>query len=156
MRDAWVTLRFTSAQGASGRRRPGRCPGAGRRRPRPSRPRVTFLLRIRSCSTSCIDASISLTKAVPRSKLKVTMATRQPSFSSPTRLATGTRTSSKNLAELLGAGDAAQRADVDAGRVHGQDQPADALVLGGLGVGADEELAVVGDLGVRTSRSSSR
>ena len=33
---------------------------------------------------------------VPRSKENVTMATRQPSFSSPTRLATGMRTSSKN------------------------------------------------------------
>ena len=38
----------------------------------------------------------SPTKAVPRSKLSVTMVTRQPSFSSPTRLATGTRTSSRN------------------------------------------------------------
>jgi hypothetical protein len=40
--------------------------------------------------------SISLTKAVPRSNEKVTMATRQPSSSGPTRLATGTRTSSRN------------------------------------------------------------
>jgi hypothetical protein len=40
--------------------------------------------------------SISLTKAVPRSKLNVTMATRHPSSSGPTRLATGTRTSSRN------------------------------------------------------------
>ena len=36
---------------------------------------------------------------MPRSKLSVTMATRQPSFSSPTRFATGTRTSSKNTSQ---------------------------------------------------------
>ena len=38
-------------------------------------------------------SSRSLTKAVPRSKLRVTMVTLHPSFSSPTRLATGIRTS---------------------------------------------------------------
>ena len=48
-------------------------------------------------ATSCIEPSSSLTKAVPRSKLNVTMATRQPSPSSPTRLATGMRTSSRNI-----------------------------------------------------------
>ena len=32
---------------------------------------------------------------MPRSKLRVTMVTRQPSFSSPIRLATGTRTPSR-------------------------------------------------------------
>ena len=42
-------------------------------------------------------ASSSDMKAVPRSKLNVTIATRQPSFSSPTRLATGMRTSSRNI-----------------------------------------------------------
>ena len=36
---------------------------------------------------------------MPRSKLSVTIATRQPSFSSPTRLATGTRTSSKKTSQ---------------------------------------------------------
>ena len=50
----------------------------------------------RSASSS-IDRSISLTNAVPRSKLNVTIATRQPSFSSPTRFATGMRTSSRNI-----------------------------------------------------------
>ncbi len=43
-----------------------------------------------------MDCRTSPTKAVPRSKLRVTIVTRQPSFSSPTRLATGTRTSSRN------------------------------------------------------------
>ena len=50
----------------------------------------------RRLPASSIASSSSPTKAVPRSKLRVTMVTRQPSFSSPTRLATGTRTSSRN------------------------------------------------------------
>ena len=37
--------------------------------------------------------------AVPRSKRSVTLVTRQPSFSAPTRLATGTRTSSRNTSQ---------------------------------------------------------
>ena len=41
----------------------------------------------------------SATNAVPRSKLRVTLATRQPSFSSPTRLITGTRTSSRKTSQ---------------------------------------------------------
>ncbi len=44
-----------------------------------------------------IEPSSSLTKAVPRSKLNVTMATRHPSFSAPTTLPTGIRTSSRNI-----------------------------------------------------------
>ncbi len=47
-------------------------------------------------ASSSKASSRSPTKAVPRSKLSVTMVTRQPSFSSPTRLSTGTRTSSRN------------------------------------------------------------
>ena len=43
-----------------------------------------------------VVSSISPTKPVPRSKLRVTLATRQPSFSSPTRFSTGMRTSSRN------------------------------------------------------------
>ena len=42
---------------------------------------------------------IEPTKPVPRSNENVTMATRQPSFSAPTRLAAGTRTSSKNTSQ---------------------------------------------------------
>ncbi len=47
----------------------------------------------RSVSTS------SLTNAVPRSNESVTFVTRQPSFSAPTRLLTGTRTSVRNTSE---------------------------------------------------------
>ena len=43
-----------------------------------------------------MHSSSSPTKAVPRSKDSVTMVTRHPSFSSPTRLATGIRTSLRN------------------------------------------------------------
>ena len=48
-----------------------------------------------SCSapSSRMHSSSSPTNAVPRSKDSVTIVTRQPSFSSPTRLATGMRTS---------------------------------------------------------------
>ncbi len=38
-------------------------------------------------------------KAVPRSKRRVTLVTRQPSFSSPTRLVTGTRAPSRNTSQ---------------------------------------------------------
>jgi hypothetical protein len=41
------------------------------------------------------DSMTSPMNAVPRSKEKVTMATRQPSFSAPTRADAGTRTSSR-------------------------------------------------------------
>ena len=44
-----------------------------------------------------MEPSSSLTKAVPRSKPNVTMATRQPSFSAPTTFSTGMRTSSRNI-----------------------------------------------------------
>ncbi len=38
-------------------------------------------------------------KAVPRSNRSVTLVTRQPSFSSPTRSETGTRASSRNTSQ---------------------------------------------------------
>ena len=59
---------------------------------------IVFASSARS-RTSSIDSSTSDTNAVPRSKLSVTMVTRQPSFSSPTRFATGMRTSSKNTSQ---------------------------------------------------------
>ena len=87
-------------------------------------------------------------KAVPRSKRSVTLVTRQPSFSSPTRFATGTRASSRNTSQKwLSPSMRAHRAHLDAGLVHVEDQPGDALVLRRVGVGAHEQLAVVGDVG---------
>ena len=75
------------------------------------------------------------------------MVTRQPSFSSPTRLATGTRTSLRNSsANSSVPGDGAQRPDLDAGRVHGHDEPRDAAVA--LVARAHEQLAEVRHDGV--------
>ena len=88
VRAACETLRRVSAHSAS-----SSAPSwpilveTGRHRRRPRRAAVR---------SSSIDWSSSPTKAVPRSKPNVTIVTRQPSFSSPTRLATGTRTSSRN------------------------------------------------------------
>ena len=49
------------------------------------------------------------------------MVTRQPSFSSPTRLATGhPDLVEEELGELGGAGDGGERADLDAGRSMGR------------------------------------
>jgi len=45
------------------------------------------------------EVPIPYSERVGRSKLSVVIATRQPSFSAPTRLATGTRTSSRNTSE---------------------------------------------------------
>ena len=62
------------------------------------------------------------------------MVTRQPSFSSPTRLATGTRTPSRNSSAnsvdpaMVRSGRMSMP-----GRVHGHDQPGDAPVAGSSG-----------------------
>ena len=78
------------------------------------------------------------------------MVTRQPSFSSPTRLATGTRTPSRNSSpNSVDPAMVRSGPEVDAGSVHGQDQPRDAAVAAVLGPGAHQQLAEVGHLGVR-------
>ena len=59
---------------------------------------MIVLARSARSRTSSIDSSTSDTNAVPRSKLSVTMATRHPSFSSPT-VDDGHRTSSKNTSQ---------------------------------------------------------
>lgn len=57
---------------------------------------MPFLWAARASSTRTRrQATTSPTKAVPRSYDSVTMVTRQPSFSAPTRLPTGIRTSSR-------------------------------------------------------------
>ena len=55
----------------------------------------------------------------------------------------------EHLGELRRAEHGLQRPDLDAGRVHRQDQPRDAAVLRRVGIGAHEELADVGDLAER-------
>ena len=88
--------------------------------------------------------------AVPRSKRNVTFVTRQPSFSAPTRLVTGhARVVEEHLAEVALAVDRAHRSYFHAGLVHVEDQPGDALVLRRVGVGAHEQLAVVGHVRTR-------
>ena len=88
--------------------------------------------------------------AVPRSKRSVTLATRQPSFSAPTRFSTGTRASSRKTSQKwLSPSIVRIGRTVDARLVHVEDQPGDARVLRRVGVGADEQLAVVGDVGAR-------
>ena len=73
--------------------------------------------------------------------------TRQPSFSAPTRFADGyAHVGEEHLGELRRAEHRPQRPHLDAGRVHGQDQPRDPAMLRRVGVGAHEELAEVGDL----------
>ena len=88
--------------------------------------------------------------AVPRSKRSVTLVTRQPSFSSPTRFVDRhPRLVEEHLAEVALAVERAHRADLDARLVHVEDEPGDALVLRRVGVGAHEQLAVVGDVRAR-------
>ena len=146
VRAAWETLRLVRAHRASSsaRRWPAwrRTPGSAQAPVRRARATVA--------DRSSKASSRSPTKAVPRSKLRVTMVTRQPSFSSPTRLATGTRTSSrKSSANSVEPAMVRQGADLHPGRVHGQDQPRDAPVAAVLRPGPDQQLAVVGHLGVR-------
>ncbi len=51
------------------------------------------------------------------------------------------------LAEVALAVDRPHRPDLDAGLVHVEDQPRDPFVLGCVGIGADEQLAIVGHVG---------
>ena len=86
-RVACETLRFVSAHSASNSAM--QRPSSVRMLPR-SRSTIFPLAR---SSQSRIESTSSLTNAVPRSYFSVTLVTRQPSFSAPTRFATGTRTS---------------------------------------------------------------
>ena len=49
-----------------------------------------------SSARNSFSSMMSAAQAVPRSKRSVTLVTRQPSFSWPTRFSTGTRTSFRN------------------------------------------------------------
>ena len=85
-----------------------------------------------------------------RSFISVVSATVQPWFTSPRRWSSGTRTSVKNTSLNDGAaGHLAQRPDLDAGRVHVDDEAGEALVLGQVGVGAADDLADVAVLRAR-------
>ena len=83
-----------------------------------------------------------------RSPDSVALATFQPSPTSPTRWASGTRTAvEEHLVEVDLAGDVAQRPHLDAGLVEVDEEVGDALALGDVGVGAGEAHAEVGDVG---------
>ena len=71
---------------------------------------------------------------------------RHPSLSSPTRfVGRHLDVGEEHLGEVRGAADVAQRAHLDAGRVHVDDEQADALVLRRVGIGAHVHEALLRD-----------
>ena len=74
-----------------------------RRRPGSSQAVPSAVRRERASATSFRTCErmvmMCCANAVPRSKRSVTFVTRQPSFSAPTRFATGTRASSRNTSQ---------------------------------------------------------
>ena len=114
----------------------------------------------RRCAGSCTsgarsahsrnESTSSLTNAVPRSYFNVTLVTRQPSFSAPTRLATGTRTSVRNTSanSELPSTVLSGRTSIP-GRSIGRINHEMPRCFGRVGIGAHEELAHVGDLAER-------
>ena len=83
-----------------------------------------------------------------RSFISVVRATVQPWLTSPRRWSSGTRTLvEEHLVERRAAGHLAQRPDLDAGRLHVDDEAGEALVLGQVGVGAADDLADVAVVG---------
>ena len=85
----------------------------------------------------------------PRSCATMPMAMPQPAPGVPRRfVGRHAHVLEEHLAELGVVGHLAQRTDGDAGRLHVDEQQADALVLRRVGLGAAEEEAPVGDVGV--------
>ena len=82
-----------------------------------------------------------------RSLPSVTFARRQPSCSSPTRFAAGTRTSvEEHLVEVGVAVHLPDRADRDPGVAHVDDEVRDAVVPVGVGVGPGEQDPAAGEV----------
>ena len=78
------------------------------------------------------------------------MATRQPSFTSPTRCSSGNvDVGEEHLVEARRAVDLSQRPYLDAGRLHVDDEARDALVLRRVGIGARDDEPPLGVLGSR-------
>ena len=85
-----------------------------------------------------------------RSFASVVLATAQPPLRSPMIASSGTRASvEEHLVEHGVAGHLAQRPHLDAGLVHVDREPGDALVLRRVGIGAGEQHAHVGGLAQR-------
>src|SRR5262249_9922077 len=126
----------TSAAASARRRAISSSSSAGR----PSGPGA-----VRATSTSSSSRRARRTcsdmNAVPRSKLSVAIATRQPSVSLPTTLERDTHVVVEHLAEVAVAGEGLDGADVEAGRIHRTDHPRDAGVRARrVRVGANQEL----------------
>ena len=86
------------------------------------------------------------TRSLPR----VTLASAQPRFSSPTRFSAGMRTSSKNTSLNWWAPVISMIGRISMpGQVHRADEVRDALVLRRVGVGAGDEDAEPGEVGER-------
>ena len=84
-----------------------------------------------------------------RSKLRAAVMTPQPFVLVPQhRRARGADVVEEDLVDVAVAHHAADLPDGDAGGVHGDKEDGDAAVLGGVGVGAGEEEAELGALGV--------
>ena len=114
----------------------------------PRRGRAAALSR-RSIASSWSTCSFQTNEA-PRSLASVVFATRQPSCSGPMRLLDRhLDVVEEDLVELALPGDLAQRADLDARRVHRDREHRDALVVRRVRVGADERDAPVGEARVR-------
>ena len=128
-------------------RRRGRRPPGGTRA-KPASP-ACARARARSRASRSTFLRASMARAMfERSKSSVVVPTYQPRFSSPMRLRAGTRTSSKKtslktwpFAMLI------ERPDGDAGRLHVEQQVADAAVLRRVRVRAGEHEHPVGEVG---------
>ena len=87
----------------------------------------------------------SETRSLPR----VTLASDHPWPRAPTRCPAGSRTSSRKTSlKVWVAGHVDERPHRDPGGVHGADEVGDALVLGGVGLGAGQQDPEVGQMGV--------
>ena len=98
----------------------------------------------------CSSRATPSTQSPARSWASEPCVMRHPSFSSPTRFSAGTSTSVKNTSAKSALPVMwVQRPDLDAGRVHVDDQHRDALVLRRARVGAHVEKHFCGDHRVR-------
>ena len=119
-RAAWETLRLVSAHSASNSARSGR---AWRRTAGSDQAPVRWA---RATVAEQLDGleQVAHEGGTPFEADSVTMVTRQPSFSSPTRLATGIRTSSRKSSANSVEPAMVRAAGSRHRGVHGQDQPA--------------------------------
>ena len=117
-------------------------------------PRGGQLGRARRGYTSCTTCSLN-GKLVPRSCASVVLATAQPWFELADEVVVGhEHVVEEHLVELGLAGDLDERPDLDARRVHVDDEVRDAAVLRRVGIGAGQADPPPGELRVATSTPS--